>query len=449
MAYAVMSGAGEIYFSAYALFLKASTAQVSFLAAAPSLFGSFAQLTSAWLARRTGMRRRIILGGVLGQTACWLLITWLPYFFPAHAAALLIASVMLYYICGSLAAPLWNSLMGDLVPEQKRGRFFAHRTGRMSLTSFIALVAAGGVLHFADLHAQTRLGFLLIFSVAIVARLYSWTQLRRMADPPSVVDAMEPMFTRDVWRRLRESQFARFSVFFGLMSFSVALAGPFFTVYMLRDLHFSYLQFTATTAVSVLTQFLTLSMWGRLSDVVGNRLILALTGFALPLLPLLWLFSTNFWYILVIQMVGGLSWAGFSLSGGNFVYDTVPPGKRARYGAMHSVLSSSGVFAGALLGGYLGTWLPARVAIGGQIWQWPSALCWLFLISGLARAAVALLFLPSLREVREVRTLPFPTLIFRVTQFHALSGLVFSLFPFGQGRRSRTRPVTERMRPSP
>ena len=35
VAYAVMTGAGEIYFSAYALFLLATTAQVSFLAAAP------------------------------------------------------------------------------------------------------------------------------------------------------------------------------------------------------------------------------------------------------------------------------------------------------------------------------------------------------------------------------------------------------------------------------
>jgi hypothetical protein len=107
---------------------------------------------------------------------------------------------------------------------------------------------------------------------------------------------------------------------------------------------------------------------------------------------------------------------------------------------MHSVLSSSGVFAGALLGGYMGSLLPASVQVFGVMLDWPSSLCWLFLISGLARAAMALLFLPRLREVRDVRPLPMPSLIYRVTQFHALSGLVFSLFPFGQGRRRKPRP---------
>ncbi len=439
VAYAVMTGAGEIYFSAYALFLKATTAQIAFLAAVPALLGSFAQLFSAWLARRSGQRKKIILVGVIFQALAWLPIIWLPYFFPAYAVPIMIAAVMLYYATGNIASPLWNSLMGDLVPEQKRGRFFAQRTRRMSLTTFASLMIAGGVLHVTDVQGITRVGFLVIFNVAIIARLYSLYQLSRMVEPPSMMDAMEPVFTRDLLPRLQRSQFARFSLFIGLMSFSVALASPFFTVYMLRDLHFSYLEFTAITAVSVLTQFMTLTMWGRLSDAFGNRLILVATGFSIPFLPLLWLVSTNFWYIAVIQVFNGLSWAGFSLSASNFIYDTVAPAKRARYGAMHSVLSNTGVFGGALLGGYLGSLLPAQVSLLGYTLHWPSSLCWLFLMSGCARAAIALIFLPGLREMRSVRPLPFPSLIYRVTQFHALSGLVFSLLPYGQGRRRRPR----------
>ena len=72
VAYSVMAGAGEHYLSAYALFLKASTAQISWLAAFPSLLGSFAQLFSAWLASRLGRRKSIILFGVVLQTAMWL-----------------------------------------------------------------------------------------------------------------------------------------------------------------------------------------------------------------------------------------------------------------------------------------------------------------------------------------------------------------------------------------
>ncbi|MGD8672424.1 MAG: hypothetical protein PVH86_03850, partial [Thiogranum sp.] len=97
---------------------------------------------------------------------------------------------------------------------------------------------------------------------------------------------------------------------------------------MLRDLQFTYLQFMANTAMAVLVQFLTLNTWGRISDVFGNRLILVTAGSVIPALPLLWLVSANFWYLLGVQVVSGFAWAGFSLSAGNFLYDLVPAHRR-------------------------------------------------------------------------------------------------------------------------
>jgi MFS family permease len=70
----------------------------------------------------------------------------------------------------------------------------------------------------------------------------------------------------------------------------------------------------------------------------------------LPVVPVLWLFSDNFWYLLAVQAVGGLVWAGFSLSTGNFLYDLRPGPRLARDMAVHNVLASIGVFIGAVLG---------------------------------------------------------------------------------------------------
>ena len=443
VSYAVMTGSGEIYFAAYALALKAITPQIAFLAAVPPLLGSFTQLFSAWLGSRGVRRRPIILTGVTLQILIWLPIILLPLLFPEQAVTLLIVSVMLYFAAANLASPQWSSLMGDLVPERRRGRFFAARTRLMNLTAFLALVGAGLVLHFFQGRGQPYRGFALVFSVALLARLYSLYQLSRMDEPAPGEARLAPVLTRDLLARVRRSQFARFSVFFAFMNLAVFVAAPFFTVYMLRDLGFSYLEYTASTAMSVLAQFLTLTKWGRISDAFGNRVILAATGVVLPVLPLLWLVSTNFWYILAIQMFGGLIWAGFALSAGNFLYDAVPPPRRAQYSAIHSVLASFGVFAGALAGGLLAPYLPRATELFGLSIDWVSNLYWVFLFSALARAVVALLFIPHLREVRAVPRFPFPSLIFRVSQFRAVAGLAFSLFPFGQGRRTRPRPAGE------
>lgn len=52
VAYSVMAGGGETYFSAFALFPKATAPQVGLLATLPPLLGSLAQLLAVWLGGR-------------------------------------------------------------------------------------------------------------------------------------------------------------------------------------------------------------------------------------------------------------------------------------------------------------------------------------------------------------------------------------------------------------
>ncbi len=439
VAYSVMAGMSESYFGAYALFLKATTTQIAFLAAVPPLLGSLAQLFSAWLARRMPRRKPIILTGVGAQMLILLPIMWLPYFFPTYAVPLFITCAVLYFAAFNFSGPVWASLIGDLVPERHRGRYFARRTRLMSIASFVALWCAGLILHLAELEDRTRGGFLVIFTIAMIARLYSLTRIGRMIEPPATASALpEPVLSRPLFERVRHSQFARFSLFYAALNVAVTIMAPFITIYLLRDLDFSYLQYTTTAGVYVMAQFLTLNMWGRIGDAFGNRIILAAAGSMIAIIPLLWLLSANFWYIIVLQIFGGFLWAGFSLSATNFIYDTVPSAKRATYVSFHTVLSNAGVFAGSLLGGFLGPMFSAEAEIFGVTITWPSNLCWLFVLSAFARCLVALTFIPFLKEVRAVRPRTAGWLIFRVTQFHALAGLIFSIFPFAQRPEHRS-----------
>jgi len=426
-AYAVMMGAGETYLSAFALFLKASTPQIGLLASLPPLIGSLAQILSAGLGHLTGRRKPIILAGAGLQAAAWLPIILLPLLFPAAAVPFLIAAVIVYHCGAHLAAPQWASLMGDLVPIRRRGRFFARRTRVVTLGTFLSLAIGGVILHEAAAVGQTLAGFAVLFGIAMVARGISTWHLSRMRDTAGHVAALHLPARGSWWRQLGRSNFVRFSAFYALMQFAVAISAPFFAVYMLRDLQFSYAQFMANTGMSVLVQFLTLSQWGRISDVFGNRRIVAVTGLMLPLMPLLWMVSPNFWYLLLVQMLSGLSWAGFTLGAGNFLYDLIAREKRATYLAIHNVMSSTGIFCGAVLGGYLGVILPDRFHVFGLQVVWLSPLLGVFAISAAARTAVLLMLLPKISEVRKVRPISIASVIFRVTRVNALAGMMFDV----------------------
>lgn len=430
-AYAVMMGAGETYLSAFALFLKASPPQIGLLASLPPLLGSLAQVLSAWVGHRTGWRKALIVAGASVQAFAWLPIALLPLMLPALAVPCLIASAVLYH-CGShFASPQWASLMGDLVPLKSRGRFFARRTRMVSMLTFSALVAGGLLLSAFTDSGQTYRGFLALFAIALLARCVSVYHLTRMQDPGGHVAALEIPASREWWAKLRHSNFVRFSLFFALMQFSVALSSPYFSVYMLRDLQFTYFEFMMNTGMSVVAQFLTLNQWGRISDVFGNRRVLSATGLMLPILPLLWVFSDHLWYLLIVQTLSGMIWAGFTLSTGNFLFDLTRRENRATSMAIHNILASAGLFAGAMVGGVLAITLPAELSVGPLSVAWLSPLPVLFGVSALARIVVALILLPKIREVRRVRPISMRDMFFRVTRINALAGIVVDVVGAG------------------
>lgn len=428
VAYSVMSGGSETYFSAFALLLKASASQVAMLATLPNLLGALAQLLSAWLGHRLQQRKPIIVFGAYGQALTLPMMIVLPWLFPAYAVPLLLVSLTLYYGAGHLIAPQWMSLMGELVPERRRGRFFARRTALATLSSFSALCLGGLLLHGFDLLSATLAGFALLFAIAFVARLISAWHLSRMHEPHPHAASIEPVHDLRWLRRPEFRAALRFSRFFILFQAAVGVSAPFFSVYMLKTLEFSYLQYTANTGTAVLVQFLTLRYWGRIGDVMGNRLVLVTTGSIIPLFPALWAVPGGFWYLLGVQVLSGFCWAGFSLSAGNLLYELIPREKRATYQALQNVTMTLGVFLGSMLGVLATRLLPTQFTLGGWQIDLGTGILWAFLLSTLLRSVVALVYLGRIQELRSPRRRISPyALVFRFTRFNAFTGLVYEI----------------------
>jgi MFS family permease len=312
-----------------------------------------------------------------------------------------------------MTVPIWNSLIGDLVPERIRGRFFGHRNMVTGMSTFVALLLAGGVLHFFDKAGMAEAGYLVCFVVAFLARANSMRWLSRYKDPEFRI-APEEVFTfRQFLRRSPHSNFAKFVFFVGVVNFGVYFAGPYFALYMLRDLRFTYVEYTLVTAAASITQFLTFRYWGGLSDRFGNKKILNLCGWGIVFVPMLWLFSSNILYLMLIQIYAGFVWSGFLLASSNFIFDAVTPGKRARCVAYQGLVNGSFVLTGSLAGGYAAEHLPTVFSLGPLTWKPPFTLSVVFLISGLIRLAAAAVLLREFREVRTVEPVRHRDLLLR------------------------------------
>lgn len=421
---AIALGAGENYLSAFALLLHATALHIGILSALPQLVGTWTQLLSVKVMHRFLHRRRLVLWGAIGQTASWLPTFMLPLLFPEYGAWLLVGCVVLYFALGHFTVPPWNGLITDLIDPNQRGIYFARRSRVMAVTSFAALCSGGFLLNIGQRWDVAWAGFALVFLAAAVARGFSTFYLSRLTEPHTVSRVETAGGFRWFLAHGASRDFRRFLLFSGLMHVCVLIAGPFFVIYMLRDLHFSYLQYASWLAMGTLGQFLTLKHWGQISDRYGNKRLLTMTGLIVPFLPMLYLVSTALPFLLCVNFLGGAVWAGLSLGLQNYVFDVVRQEDRPTGVALANTLNAVGWFAGAMLGSWLAAVMPGEVHVAWFTLEPASNLPLVFCVSGLLRLMVSAGMLWQFKEPRTVEAISSRELMWELPLIKPLAELL-------------------------
>lgn len=424
---AVMTATGDNFFNAFAVHLNATVAQMGWLTAFPQLVGAVFQLVSVWLGSFCQRRALVVYSAGL-QAIVVALMGLLAAVYSSQAITWLIILAIFYHGSTNLIQPQWRAWMGSIVPPRRRGAFFAGRTRLTMVVTLLMFFVGGSLLSLSESIGKSWLGFCLLFSIAALGRMVSAWLLSRMHDPdPGSLRTEAIAFIgtlKEIKQSLHEPVFRHYSFFVAGMLGMVSISAPFFSVHMLRDLEFSYLQYSLTCMASIATQFITLSFWGRFSDRYGNRLVMISTSCFLPVLPVLWIFSESFYYLLLVQVLSGFAWSGFSLSTANYLYDIRPHKTNfATYAAAQSALSAGCVFFGAISGGYLATAAPAILERLPML-NWGSSLFLVFATSGLLRLLITLWFIPRAVEPRVRRRPELLEIVLRVSRFNSISGVV-------------------------
>ncbi|MFA6410982.1 MAG: MFS transporter [Candidatus Buchananbacteria bacterium] len=394
----VMSGINDNNITPYALELGASTFQTGILNSLANLFGPLSQILGSKLLEKYP-RKKIIFWAVFLQASACLLLVWLGLGFLKSEKTLnlffwLVISYLLYMFFGALANPAWFSLMGDAVPENIRGKYFSSRN-RLSVLFWLGTTIVGAIILQYFRQKEIILGFVIIFLIAGLARYLSAFYLN-LHYAQNLELGKDYYFS--FWQfitGIKNYNFNKFAFFVAAFQFGTNIAGPFFAVYLWKDLQFSPLQFMIVIVSWRFFSFVFYPLWGRFADKYGNRELLKIGTFFIIPLPFLWLFSTNpFYLIFVPQLVSGAGWAAFELAASNFIYDSISPKRRALILAYYNILNGFGLFLGALVGGFLAQSIH---------FSFINSFLFIFIISSSVRLIVALIFLPPIKEVRLIK----------------------------------------------
>jgi len=408
----VKVGFGEHYLNLFAIkALGATNLQVGLLKSLPQLTGSFSQLFSSAITEVLKNRKKLITAGAFLQALMWIPILSV-LLIPHEGVWFLILFVTLYQVFGSIIVPAWSSWMGDIVPDRIKGKYFGRRNKIVGFSSFTSMVLAGLLLQLFSKFNQFY-GFILIFSIAMLGRLISWYYLSKMSESEYIVPKESKFSFIEFVRKVGKTNYGKFVIYLTLMSFSVQIASPYFAVYMLNDLKFDYLTYMIVTGASAISSFLFISLWGKYTDIFGNKKVLTLTGLLVPFVPILWLVSKNVTYLVLVQIFSGFAWSGFHLSSFNFVFDTVSPPKRVRCVSYYNVLNGIAVFFGAMVGGFL-------IRFGTMFW---SPVYIVFIVSGILRLFTSVVMLPKIKEVKWVKRISEGKLLWYLLTIDVLESL--------------------------
>jgi len=384
-------GLGESYVPAFALAIGLGAVASGLVATVPMLAGAVFQLvTPAAVRRLASYRRWVVLCARLQA------LSFLPLVVGAACGKVdwpwvVLASVA-YWSFGMATGPAWNAWVTSLVPAKERASFFAGRT-RLAQTSLLFSLVAGGLLLERGRASGDELPvFAFLFAGALVARLASAAFLNRQSETPALARAHRALSPREVFLEIRAAGSLRVLAYLLAMQAASQVAAPFFTPYMLGPLSLSYAEFMVLTAAAFVARIAVLPALGRLAKRGGARTVLWIGALGIVPLPALWLVSSDFAYLLVVQLLAGCAWAAVEFATMLSFFEQIHEHVRASVLSAFNLANALMITLGSLAGAQLLRWLEGS----------ETAFALIFVLSSLARLATVLV----LRGVEPAKTVP-------------------------------------------
>lgn len=386
-AWSAMYGFGETYLAPFALALGASVAQLGLLSGIQQLSWSVSQQVSSRLLVRVRSRLAILKPFALLNALVWPLLICLALLFPLagdQRILALIGIVCAYSFFGGMCTPSWVSLMGDVVPEKVRGKYFGSRNRYCDSVTLFSIIAAGWVL---GLFKDALAGFALLFLVAFLGRFTSFSLFFKHQEPR--YRHAEPA-TAGRW----PAGFGKYLAFSGVFVFGCNLAGAVTAFYLLNQLGFGYFTYSLLMAAWWCARIISMPHWGKLGDRFGNRTLIAGACLLIVFQSVLWFLGTDPLLMLAIYVISGFLYAGYDLSAFNYILDSTVQGDRVKSVADLNLANGIAAFSGAALGGLAAVWASEPVVFG------LSGVLFVFLLSTIVRLAAAVLLAPGIPDVK-------------------------------------------------
>lgn len=384
---------GSVFLTGFAMLLGANSFQLGVLGALPFI-GQLAQFVGAYLEERAGKRRALVLFGALAGRMLWALLLTLPFLGalgPGGQLAVFFIGLACSYAFNGIASNAWLSWMSDLVPPRERGSYFGMRNTVASLSAMATTFAAGRALDAFRAAGDERLGYAVIFGLALIPAAGAAMLIARQPEPPLAPKGRVKLGDL-LGGPLHDARFRSYVLVATGWTLATGVAAPFFNAYGLSTLKLS---FSALALQAIVTSGVALvfgPIVGKLQDRYGYRLVMTLCILGTVPLPWGWVLSTpdNILPLWLTSIFSGVFWPGVNQGISNVLMERAPANQRGPAMAAFSAITGLGTLVAGLLGGALvGALATTQIGLGPLA---IGGMATVFVLSSLGRLAIAGVF---------------------------------------------------------
>jgi MFS family permease len=341
------------------LFVSSLTDSVLLIGLIPAIHSVGWQLPQLWTVNRIARLRRYKPMAILmtiNERLPFLGLVVAAWLLPSLGRQVILPLTFILLIWqglgGGFGAAAWQSMIGKIIPAQRRGTFYGVQAALANLMASGGAVLAGILLD----RLASPLDFSLCFLLAGLSLGVGWlcyAQTREPESPPKAEATIPPADWRNLVALLRRDTNFGWFVVVRIVSQVALMASAFYTVYAVRTYGISAETAGLMTGVLMAAQTIANPIMGWAGDRSSHRTVMEVGGLAMVAsTALAWLSPGPAWFYLVFALAG-VAFVAFWTSALTITLEFGSEADRPVYIGLSNTLIAPATMLAPLLGGWL------------------------------------------------------------------------------------------------
>ncbi|WP_432358728.1 MFS transporter [Sporosarcina sp. UB5] len=337
--------------------LSATNYQVGLISSLPPLMALMMTIPAAILLNRSQAQKKLVALSVLFARLMFLLIIGIIYLpSPSTHASVFLVVVAIMSLPNTVANIGWQTFIGGLVEESRRGSFFSDRNRLLTIVGLISTLVIGVLMKDAS---TSITAYQFLFGIAFCFGMLEVFLLMKHEEEPVKTDgSLLKKKTMD-WSIFKYKNYVSFLVAALFFNFAWQMAWGIFNIYHVRFVGVTIFWVSMFAVGSMLAQFLSFPLWKKWAEKRSNTLVFVWAAVGMATTPFLTVLSTNVYYIALVQTSSGFFLAGVVLLLFNLLLEQSPDHVRTYCITTYNVLLSIVAF----IAPQIGIWLLEQLGV--------------------------------------------------------------------------------------